>query len=440
MQDEIMTEQPKVVVEKVAGNPAAAVGRVFEKVPGICRRLEECDKVFIKLNAVYFHPHLHTSLPLIEAVVEHIQDIDPKKQIYLMENCSQGNFTRLCFATIGIDALAKKLGLQCLYLDEGKSVKAEMGEGDHKRKIGFPKVLYENLIAEREKNLYINMPVLKAHCQTQMTAGIKNQMGLLHDIDKAKNHNHRLHQKLVDILKFIKPDFTLVDALKVLERGPMPPKKFLDARLHEKDIIIGGEDVVAVDAVCARVLGHGPEAVRHVTLAAEQGLGVAALEKIDLEGEMPGCPHKIPWELETHFPESLRVVVGDKGACYEGCLGHLEQVVELLVNENAAPEDFNGLPLTIVTGEGFGDGKLEGLEEPIIVLGECACSEALEPLRENYIAVEPLNTCGRCDNIVASVARHLNIDVFNLSPLSKLEMYRQFLTGKLHGLRYKIPH
>jgi hypothetical protein len=26
-----------------------------------------------------------------------------------------------------------------------------------------------------------------------------------------------------------------------------------------------------------------------------------------------------------------------------------------------------------------------------------------------------------------------------LSPLSRLEVYRQYFTGRLHGLRYKIP-
>jgi hypothetical protein len=219
----------------------------------------------------------------------------------------------------------------------------------------------------------------------------------------------------------------------------MPPKRFIEERLHEKDVIVGGEDVVAVDAVCAQILGHAPDVIRHVALAAEQGLGVADLAEIEVDGEIPACPQKIPWKLEPHFPASLRIVVGEEGACYEGCLGHLEQVVELLVNENFIPEDFEDLPLTIVTGRGFNDNALEGLKEPIILLGKCACTEALESLREKYISVEPLNTCGRCDNIVAVVARNLNIDVFGLSPLSKLEIYRQFLRGKLHGLQYRIP-
>ncbi len=431
--------KPKVGVQKVGGAPRAAVSRLLGKFPDICRRLEECEKVFIKINAVYFHPHLHTSLSLIEAVVEYIRNLDSKKPIYLMENCSQGNFTRLCFTTIGLDGIARNLRLYCLYLDEEKSVKVGMGEGETAQTVRFPRILHENLIVGRDKNFYLNMPVLKAHCQTQLTAGIKNQMGLLYDYDKAKNHNHRLHQKLVDILKFIRPDFTLVDALKVLARGPMPPAKYVDELLHEKDVILGGEDTVAVDAVCAKILGHEPEEVKHVALAAQQGLGVAELDEIEVDGEMPACKEKIPWELNRHFPETLRIVVGKGGACYEGCLGHAEQVIQLVVNENGAPEDFVDMPLTIVTGKGFDAGQLEGLEEPIMLLGECACEEVLETLRAKYLSVNVLNTCGRCDNILTLVARNLGVHVFDLSPLSRLEIYRQFLTGRLHGLRYKIP-
>ena len=429
----------RVVIEKVAGSPGTAVHRLFERFPSVVRRVTDCEKVFIKVNAVYFHPHLHTSLSLVEAVVNFIRSVGSKKQIYVMENCSQGNFTRLSFSTIGMDALARKLRLHCLFLDEEKSVRQEMGEGDNAVSIRFPRILHENLLVNRDRNLYLNMPVLKAHCQTQMTAGIKNQMGLLYDEDKAKNHNYRLHQKLVDILTFIRPDFTLVDALKVLERGPMPPARFVEERLHEKDVIVGGEDTVAVDAVCAGILGYEPENVQHVALAAEQGLGAASLDKIDVVGEIPPCGEKIPCELETHFPERLRFVVGKGGACYEGCLGHAEQVIELLVNEKSTPDRFADVPLTIVTGKGFEPDQINGLEEPIILLGACACKELLETLRKKYLNVDVADTCGHCDNIVALVARNLGVDVFALSPLSRLEIYRQFLTGRLHGLRYKIP-
>jgi uncharacterized protein (DUF362 family) len=428
-----------VAVESAGESLDSAVHNVFQHFARVKGLLHASEKVFIKVNAVYFHPHLHTSLSVIESVIEYIKRIDPKKRIYLMENCSQGNFTRLCFSTIGLDALAKKLRVYSLYLDEEKSLKVKVGEGKNAMEIRFPQILYDNLLSQRGRNLYLNMPVLKAHCQTQMTAGIKNQMGLLYDLDKAKHHNHRLHQKLVDILKFIMPDFTIVDALKVTARGPIPAEKYLPSLLKEKNVIVAGEDVVAVDAVCAKILGRQPSDVKHLSLAADQGLGVGELEKIQIAGQLPDCSEKIPWEFVTHLPEEMNIVVGKGGACYEGCLGHLEQVAELLINECNSPQDFEGLPMSILTGRQFEDTQLDGLKEPIIVLGKCACKDVLERVKSRYIHVEPLDTCGRCDNIIALLARNLNIDVYNLSPLSKLEIYRQFLAGRFHGLRYKIP-
>lgn len=434
--------RPRVAVEKVGENPGAAVDNILARFPCFARRIQECEKVFIKINAVYFHPHLHTSFCLIESVVDYIRRIDPKKTIYLMENCSQATFTRLCFSAIGLDTLARKLSVLCLYLDEQKWVKLEMDEASEKASIRFPKILHESLLVNRPENLYINMPVLKAHCQAQMTAGIKNQMGLLYDKDKTRNHNHRLHQKLVDLMRFIQPDFTIVDALKVLERGPACPAKFLKERLHERDLFIGGENVVAVDAVCAGIMGHDPMSIKHVALAARQGLGEAALDAIEVEPEMPACHGKIPWEPEWRFPESTCFVIGKEGACYESCVGFAEQAVELLVNENNTPEKFANRPLTIIMGKGFETEQITGLQEPIILLGKCACDELLETLRGRYSRLDAANSCGRFDDIFVLTARNLKVNAARLYPGSILKMLRLFLIGKTHGLdfkRYRIP-
>jgi uncharacterized protein (DUF362 family) len=49
--------------------------------------------------------------------------------------------------------------------------------------------------------------------------------------------------------------------------------------------VIAGTDLVAVDTVGAAVMGVDPTTVRHVQLAAEQGLGTGDLAKIDVIGE-----------------------------------------------------------------------------------------------------------------------------------------------------------
>ncbi|MDY6796041.1 MAG: hypothetical protein SWK76_12320 [Actinomycetota bacterium] len=152
----------------------------------------------------------------------------------------------------------------------------------------------------------------------------------------------------------------------------MPAGRYAEGLLHDRDMVFGGTDTVVVDAVAARVLVHEPYEIEYVRLASEQGLGAADPDLIDLDGDLPP-QEKIPWEFETHFPESMEFVIGKEDACYEGCLGHAEQVLEPVVNESGTPEELEGRPLTIVAGKGFEEGQLEGLQEPVMILDKCSC-------------------------------------------------------------------
>lgn len=53
------------------------------------------------------------------------------------------------------------------------------------------------------------------------------------------------------------------------------------------DVLVGGRDTVAVDAVASFIMGVDPLRVRHIKLAHEQGMGVGDLNKIDVVGEDP---------------------------------------------------------------------------------------------------------------------------------------------------------
>jgi uncharacterized protein (DUF362 family) len=427
----------RVAVRRVGSDPVKAVREIFDCFEEIKSRLRECSSVFIKINGVWHHKHLFTSPEIIGAAVRVIRESGPDKKIFIMENCSQGNFTRHCYAAAGIDKDAKKMGAKCLYLDEEKPVMVTLREGSDER-YEFPGILYRHLVEDRRNAFYLNMPVLKAHCQAQMTAGLKNQMGLLYDEDRARHHNRDLHQKIVDIYHFIKPDFTLVDALKVVAGGPMPAGRYVDGLLYDKDLVFGGTDTVAVDAVAARVLGHDAEKIKHVKLAAEQGLGIADPDRITLDGELPP-QEKISWEFQSHLPESINFVIGKEGACFEGCMGHAVQVLELVVNESHTPEELEGRPLTIVTGKGFEQEQLAGLEEPVMVLGKCACEEVLPQVRDSYKVVDELNTCGHCDNILNIALRRLKVSTFAMSPVSVPKVAFLLVLGKMKGLRYTFP-
>ncbi len=84
-------------------------------------------------------------------------------------------------------------------------------------------------------------------------------------------------------------------------------------------------------------------------------------------------------------------------------------------------------------------GERRRLAEPIIVLGKCACEEALPVVRRSYRRVDALDTCGRCDNILNLSLRRLKVSPFKLSPVSVPRMLYLLALGKLHGLQYSIP-
>ncbi|MEW6554445.1 MAG: DUF362 domain-containing protein [Actinomycetota bacterium] len=430
-------ERSRVAVRKVGNDPVQAVREVLGCFDDAKSKLIKSSTVFIKINAVWHHQHLFTSLPIIEAAVAVIREHGAGKKIFIMDNCSQGNFTRHCFAATSIAKEARKMGAKCLYLDEEKPVAVSLREGSDES-YEFPGILYRHLVENREDSFYLNLPVLKAHCQAQMTAGLKNQMGLLYDADRARHHNRDLHHKIVDIYAYIQPDFTLVDAIKVVARGPMPAGRYVAGLLRDRDMVFGGTDTVAVDAVAARVLGHEPHEIKHVKLAAEQGLGIADMDAITIDGDLPP-QEKVPWEFEAHLPSSIRFVVGRDGACYEGCLGHAEQTLELVVNESGTPEELEGRPLTILTGKGFDDEQLAGLQEPVMVLGKCACKEVLPRISDSYKVVDELNTCGHCDNILNIALRRLGVSAFAMSPVKAPKVGLLFVWGKLNGLRYSFP-
>ena len=77
--------------------------------------------------------------------------------------------------------------------------------------------------------------------------------------------------------------------------------------------------------------------------------------------------------------------------------------------------------------------------EPVVVLGKCACAEVLPGMKTRYKKLDALDTCGRCDNILAVCLKRLGVSLFALAPVSPPKMINHYVIGKLNGLKYTIP-
>ena len=125
----------------------------------------------------------------------------------------------------------------------------------------------------------INVPVLKIHFAAVVSLAIKNLQGAMPPLEKYMSHFFGLWQNLVNIHHLIKPGLTIIDGLTGQEDfGPVSGKP------KRMNLLIGGTNPVAVDAVAMRVMGLDPASSPPVLLAYLQGLGPIEPEKIRVVG------------------------------------------------------------------------------------------------------------------------------------------------------------
>jgi len=129
-----------------------------------------------------------------------------------------------------------------------------------------------------DSDVFINVPVLKHHSGSLMTAGMKNLMGVVWD--RGTYHRNDLHQTIADFLTFKRPDLNILDAYHpMVSNGPRGTS--VDD-LVEKRMLFVSTDIVALDAAAARLLGHVPADVRHVKIGAEMKLGTMNLDQVEI--------------------------------------------------------------------------------------------------------------------------------------------------------------
>jgi uncharacterized protein (DUF362 family) len=129
-----------------------------------------------------------------------------------------------------------------------------------------------------DSDVFINVPVLKHHAGTLITACMKNLMGIV--LDRGFYHRVDLHQCIADLLTFKKPTLNILDAYAPMVRNG-PWGKSADDLVVMRTLLVS-TDIVAIDAAGAKLLNHQPSDVRHVAIAAKMKLGTMDLEQVDI--------------------------------------------------------------------------------------------------------------------------------------------------------------
>lgn len=130
----------------------------------------------------------------------------------------------------------------------------------------------------------VHLPTVKTHVYTTMTGAMKNAFGGL-----LKNNRHwahtDIHKTLVDLLAIQKEIHTGMFAVTdgTICGNGAGPRAMIPV---VKDYMLASDDMVAIDAVSAWLMGFDPLTdVECIRVAHERGLGVGDVREIEVVGE-----------------------------------------------------------------------------------------------------------------------------------------------------------
>jgi uncharacterized protein (DUF362 family) len=182
------------------------------------------------------------------------------------------------FKATGITELCRKLEVPLVDFKRGETVRIPVPNGSVLKYIVVDRVV-------PECDYIINVAKMKTHCETIASLSLKNMKGFIaEDKERLRFHLLDVNRCLVDLNRTIRADFSIVEGIIALEGiGPLFPGK-----PKPVGVLAGGSDPVAVDSVCARIMGMDPSEIRHIQYAFEAGLGNIDLDSIEVSGG--SCP------------------------------------------------------------------------------------------------------------------------------------------------------
>jgi uncharacterized protein (DUF362 family) len=214
----------------------------------------------------------------------------------------------------------------------------------------------------QQADVIISVPKLKTHDQTEMTCSIKKLKGLLTDKAKKAMHQEGLFDGVIDLLSAVKPRLAVVDAI-VCQEGVGP----VFGKPVEMNLILAGKDLVAVDAVCAALIGYQPREIRLTVNAAARGLGVMDLDRIAVKGEkLENVKRRFLRSIEDEpvQMEGFRLIHGEAA-----CTGCRNTVMSALIDMRNADQLMYLPGVTVVTGDAALPADVS--QKDIVTVGLC---------------------------------------------------------------------
>lgn len=262
------------MVALMGGRPEAMFDLGIQELGGMGAFVKKGQKVLVKPNIGWDRTPeyaANTNPLLVKRIIEHCFKAGAK-EVYVFDHTCD-NWVN-CYRNSGIEKAAKDAG--------AKVVPANSESYYQEITIPGGKILKSAKVHQLllETDVFINVPVLKDHESTRMTACLKGMMGVVWD--RAYFHRNNLHQCIADYSLYTKkPALNIIDCYNVMTKnGPQGVSKEDIAQLQSQIIT---PDWVAGDAAAAKMLGINPSDIDYIPIAFKMGAGNMNLESLNIK-------------------------------------------------------------------------------------------------------------------------------------------------------------
>jgi len=271
-------EKSRVAIMKTGKNPGEEeireqVREAIAALGGMKRFARRGDLVILKPNLVISMP-AETGATVDWRISKAVADMAREQgaRPVIGESCGTGGDTEKVFQKTGYDKLREQ-GYEVVDFKKIENVEVSIPHAQVVPKLMIPKLV-------KEADGIINIPKIKTHDQIPMTGALKNMKGALAEKEKNRLHRDGLSRGVAEINTIFPVKLVVADGIIAQEGlGPV----FGDP--VEMDLILAGDDSVAVDTVICHIMEIDPKEVLLIKYAEELGLGAMDLKKIEIIGK-----------------------------------------------------------------------------------------------------------------------------------------------------------
>jgi uncharacterized protein (DUF362 family) len=266
-------------------------------------------QLIIKPNMVVTNKELcATHKDALRALLEYLKPMY-KGQIIIAESSSSVNSSD-GFKNYGYLDLANDYNIRFIDLNTTKGKPYYIIDKDlHMDKIQISEIF------NNPENYIISMSRLKTHNSVVMTGAIKNitmaaplNPGTVvnggRPISYKRNMHSAgsrwLHYNMFVMAQSVRPDFSIIDGVEGMEgNGP------INGTSVDHRIAMAGFDPVAIDSMCARLMGIPLENVGYINYCDAAGIGNMDRNKIEIIGSQDPDKHIITYKLSSNIDRQL---------------------------------------------------------------------------------------------------------------------------------------